>query len=465
MATYLLLITVLFNCAIVFGIEDYCLTNLFNTDGNSMEFTKEPSRAEFAITGSFKGLHCCAKGYRSIEWYKDGKPHPWYAAGVSKLIIYPKSANQTIYTRSVTMDDAGNYTCLLRNASVVYAHTITLTVYKRLPDDPKVTYISDNTQVQVGQSIRLFCEAFVGLVDLPDAYSEAVWIKYGENETFDKDPRINRIKVSRENDQTVGAYLTIQDLKKEDYGRYVCIIKKPGSSIELHTHLYEITDTLYINPNPVPYKKLLIGVGIGILLLLTALILNLQYGLFLRVQFKDRFGRLPDKDDKINDVLVLYSEKDSELALGVLLPTLEAKYNYKCGSRQLPQNLSVWYKDISEAFCKSRRIVAVISPSSVSDDWQCSVLYQALKQLYQLDSQFCCVTLKPFPTNGEQEKNSQGESFSSLVRNINVIYWQRSKDESFWLSLRLKLPPKRFSETNLIVNSTRLNSNALDMSV
>lgn len=60
--------------------------------------------------------------------YKDGRPYPWPAT-VSQLILYPESANQTVYTQTIGVDDAGNYTCLLKNDSVVHSHTIHLKVF------------------------------------------------------------------------------------------------------------------------------------------------------------------------------------------------------------------------------------------------------------------------------------------------------------------------------------------------
>lgn len=49
-------------------VSDYCTENIFTTNDNSMQFTKEPIINEYGIVGNFKALHCCAKGYRSIEW-------------------------------------------------------------------------------------------------------------------------------------------------------------------------------------------------------------------------------------------------------------------------------------------------------------------------------------------------------------------------------------------------------------
>lgn len=48
----------------------YCSNHTYESSINTthMQFTKEVVTQEYAIEGDFKGLHCCAKGYRSIEW-------------------------------------------------------------------------------------------------------------------------------------------------------------------------------------------------------------------------------------------------------------------------------------------------------------------------------------------------------------------------------------------------------------
>ena len=49
---------------------NYCSNHTFqDLKGKSfMQFTKETVNQEYAVEGQFKALHCCAKGYRSIEW-------------------------------------------------------------------------------------------------------------------------------------------------------------------------------------------------------------------------------------------------------------------------------------------------------------------------------------------------------------------------------------------------------------
>lgn len=48
----------------------YCSNHTYVSSQGStfMQFTKETVNQEYAVEGQFKALHCCAKGYRSIEW-------------------------------------------------------------------------------------------------------------------------------------------------------------------------------------------------------------------------------------------------------------------------------------------------------------------------------------------------------------------------------------------------------------
>lgn len=441
-------------------IDDYCLDNLINTNTSYMQFTKEASVEEFAVVKKFKGLHCCAKGYRSIEWVKDGVSHPW-SGTLSSFILYPESANQTIYAQNVNSFDAGNYTCILRNDSVVVTHTIQLVVYDAdsIPDDPKTTYRSPDTEVVPGQSVRLFCEGFVGYVDLPDATSEAVWLKNG---TVVEGPLITQEKVEREDGLTFGTYLFIEKVKPQDYGTYICKISKPGKYKLLEVELREKEMPIYLPKNPIPVKKILWIFGVMTVLLVTVFAVYLRYGLTARVCLKDQFGILEEEDGKMSDVLIIYSPHDEEIALGTMLAVLENRYHYKCGSRQLQSDINLWYTSLLEAAKRSRRIVAVISPATLNQHWDSRSLYEALKQLQAFNDKLICVLLKDVPRSETEIKNSAGETLSSIIRCMNIVHWQRTKEDKFWLSLRLRLPPKRHGDMedgdNRSVNTLRLRN-------
>lgn len=435
-------------------IEDDCSINTYNSSDGYMQFTKETTFAEFAIVGKFKGLHCCAKGYRSVEWLKDGRLYPW-SSSVSGLILYPESANQTIYTQTITAEDAGNYTCLLRNDTTVYTHTIQLRVFDKIPDDPKITYVSNDKEVSVGQSVRLFCEAFVGVVNLPDAHSEAIWTKSGHNGSIDDEPRIRQEKVSREDGQTFGTYLIIEEVVNDDFGKYICKIVKPGRAIDLPVYIREKVYVGYLNPNPVPWKKLIITVAIILVFFISAFILYVHFGLSLRVKFKDRFGALEDNDDKTSDVLILHSQQDSEMALEKICPLLENEYHYKCTTKTLPSGVNLWCAKLSDAARKTRRVVAVISPTSLDNQWDTATVYQALKQLNSLNAKLVCVAMQELPKSGTDLKNAQGETLASILKSMTVIPYS---SERFWLSLRLHLPAKRFEQASNDIDMTQTNN-------
>ncbi|KAL7306663.1 hypothetical protein TKK_0001339 [Trichogramma kaykai] len=48
--------------------DDYCTSNRFQNAFSGLGFTKEVVSSEYANIASFKALHCCLRGYHSIEW-------------------------------------------------------------------------------------------------------------------------------------------------------------------------------------------------------------------------------------------------------------------------------------------------------------------------------------------------------------------------------------------------------------
>ena len=59
--------------------------------------------------------------------FKDNRAYPW-PGGESHFILYPESANQTIYTQEVRASDAGRYSCQARNDTTTLEADITLTI-------------------------------------------------------------------------------------------------------------------------------------------------------------------------------------------------------------------------------------------------------------------------------------------------------------------------------------------------
>jgi hypothetical protein len=65
-----MLVVAILSLVIAVDAINYCNNNTFVESHSTsfMQFTKETVNQEYAVQGQFKALHCCAKGYRSIEW-------------------------------------------------------------------------------------------------------------------------------------------------------------------------------------------------------------------------------------------------------------------------------------------------------------------------------------------------------------------------------------------------------------
>ena len=73
----------------------------------------------FSGGNNVAALDCCR--------YKDNRAYPW-PGGESHFILYPESANQTIYAQKVRASDAGRYSCRARNDTTILEGDITLAV-------------------------------------------------------------------------------------------------------------------------------------------------------------------------------------------------------------------------------------------------------------------------------------------------------------------------------------------------
>lgn len=61
-----------------------------------------------------------------------------------------------------------------------------------------------------------------------------------------------------------------------------------------------------IDPNPVPWKKIIIVSAIVLILISTIVVLNMQYGLTLRVLFKDKLGVVEEGGNNNKQKMMLF---------------------------------------------------------------------------------------------------------------------------------------------------------------
>ncbi|CAK1548504.1 unnamed protein product [Leptosia nina] len=413
-----------------------------------MHFTKEPIPFEYGFQDKFKSIHCCVKGYRSIEWFKDGVAYPW-SAGVSNLILYPEAANQTLYTRRAARSDSGNYTCRLSNETHSETHTVRLDILEKPTDAPKTMFISKDQWVEEGSELRLFCEALIGRSYLADARSDLRWWKVWPNGTEgDLLPSQYEVKTVREDvEDIIGSYLSIEHLSAQDYGSYVCVVHSnevvSRSYVTVHYKNGEWSDSdVWCGESEVQWRAITLGVAAAALLLVSALVLHRRCTPRLLLAARQARARAAAAQhrarvlEKEFDVLVCWTAVDAELVRGALLPTLAFKYKYRVHTAALSTQPDNWYNEIVCEAARCRSVVAVVSPAQYSSPHH---LLTALCQLRALPHPPVVVLLQDLPKLKREAKDG-GERFVEVVRRTRLIPWRHVHDRSFWTALRLALP-------------------------
>lgn len=463
-------------------LKDYCSMHKFENLPSGLRFTKEVVSTEYANVGSFKSLHCCLRGYRSIEWYKDNRAYPW-PGGESHFILYPESANQTIYTQEVRSSDAGRYSCQARNDTTILEGDITLAVLGEesggYTGKPLPTYRPASQLVPLGGAARLFCEAYLGKVELPDAKNSVTWSKSDSNVTLPSHGRIAQHRVSRENDQIIGSYLEIEDITLEDYGEYKCEVSNGvDEEITLPAHVYRQEPQFTLDLQNDSWRKpFLLGV-LALVLLFSAAAFYARCWLPLVVLCRDKFARLEENDGKECDAVVCYHEKDSSLAIGIIVPTLESRHRYKCTTLELSCLSQNWSLEIGPQACAARRVMVLLSPASLGGVWTEASVLPVLKQLAGLPTRTIVVILKQLPnatTMGKPpSRGSDRTSGEHALDRLKILRWDESNADNlkfnasnplssstsstnfststflstggrrkFWYNLRLAMPPMR----------------------
>ncbi|XP_059487214.1 uncharacterized protein LOC132203433 [Neocloeon triangulifer] len=424
--------------------KDFCTKFAFNATHNAsgLQFTREVGKSDFVLEAKFKSIHCCARGYRSIEWYKDDIPYPWLGGG-SSFILDPQTVNQTIFSGAVRESDAGLYKCVVRNDTHSLSHTISLTVLDNDYEGPmKTTYKPEDQYISPGDSTRFFCEAFIGHIAVnktSELHQTVNWRKDGANSSLLNSTKFIQHHFHRDEDQTLGGYLEVADVQPQDYGRYICSIAVSNwnmhMSAELRKQEVPKAAPLTSPPNGVSLAVALSCIALG-LVLLTYYKLRLR----LLLLWKDFFSSGDKNDPKEFDIFICYVTKDAEFAVGELLPALEKRFHYQCCIHQLQPDGCGRLAQLSQV---SRRLVMVLSPAFAqqhSSTWSAASLAQLLDHLSQLHPSMVFVVTQDLPVD------SAGRELSAALQKTRHIVWPppaKLEKDNFWIRLCLLLPARR----------------------
>ncbi|XP_024943663.1 uncharacterized protein LOC107270531, partial [Cephus cinctus] len=160
---------------------------------------------------------------------------------------------------------------------------------------PLPTYKPVSQLVPLGGVARLFCEAYLGRVDLPDARNSVTWSKVDSNLTLPNHGRISQHRVSREDDQIVGSYLEIEDITLIDYGEYECEVSNGvDEEIALPAHVYRQEIQVDLGLQNGSWRRALLLAVLVLLFLVSAVAFYARCWLMIVVLCRDKFAPLEE---------------------------------------------------------------------------------------------------------------------------------------------------------------------------
>uniref|UniRef100_A0ABD2WSW4 Soluble interferon alpha/beta receptor OPG204 n=2 Tax=Trichogramma kaykai TaxID=54128 RepID=A0ABD2WSW4_9HYME len=393
-----------------------------------------------------------ARASAMLREYKDGRPYPW-PGSESSFILYPESANQTIYTQEARASDAGRYSCRASNDTTIVNGDITLQVLGEDSNNgykgrPLPTYKPASQLVALGDTARLFCEAYLGQVYVPDAHNSVTWRKVGENDTVPEVGRVSQYSVSRDDKQVVGSYLVIESVSAMDYGEYVCEISNGiDEEVLLVANIYRSRPVVFgVNTPELLWRRPLLFTILVIFILFSLIALYVRCWMSMALFCRDFVRRRCENDGKDFDAIVCFHEKDSDLATNNIIPTLEFKYKYKCITLELTHLTQHWSLEINPHASNVRRVILIVSPDSINSGWTESSFSGALKQFSNLPIPTIVVARKDPPANlvSVRKNSTTGcqitteKQQTALPDNVTVVPW--SNQRKFWPRIRLAMP-------------------------
>ncbi|XP_021924170.1 interleukin-1 receptor accessory protein-like 1 isoform X2 [Zootermopsis nevadensis] len=372
--------------------KGFCEMNLFEKNKTSLEFTKEVNTFDYVVIERYKSLSCCAKGYKTIKWYKDGNI---ISAGNRNITFHElREQNQTLISIRVTDLDNGTYTCKVSDGINEIQRKIQLKVMPEVTymGPALLTYVTESYQyAQIGETARFFCEGFIGHGKKHN--SQVAWVMDKTNTFPDtSDKRRYTKSVARAEDLIIGEYLIFKTVTKEDFGTYKCTISNGGSPKVFNVTLIEGDNpTMKIRTS---YKATVVIISVFTCSVVLLIGVYMRWHLELHLFWKDHFGKLED-DNKEYDVFVCYDQTDTEFALGVLVHTLEKCYHYRCFVYERDSVAGDWIPEIyTMKIRSSRRFLMVLSPALAINSWCTYALYVAIEAMLNLHSKIICVVLQ-----------------------------------------------------------------------
>ncbi|KAG5891988.1 hypothetical protein JTB14_007736 [Gonioctena quinquepunctata] len=181
-------------------------------------FLKKMQKLVVKPAGNMFRLNCKAGGYPTpnITWYSKNRTPPTRSMGEIKTNHWSLTLEES------TLEDEGNYTCVVCNIVGCINFTFEVDVVERYHNKPIITTELQNTTVFSGSNVTLFCEV------VSDLHPSFVWTKFIEeppSNCSSTDPSICNATILQQSDDgnTNQEVYRISNVTHEDEGWYACL--------------------------------------------------------------------------------------------------------------------------------------------------------------------------------------------------------------------------------------------------
>nr|XP_006127708.1 interleukin-18 receptor 1 [Pelodiscus sinensis] len=413
----------------------------FNTNHSSMQVND---------AGRSCTLKCSAVPHSknvTIMWYKNCN-------------IYDSANKEELIFLNLTVEDSGNYTCVVSLSYARRAFNVTSTTELMVADDaaeivkleiiePEETYV----KAQIGKEVTLNCTVFLGYSGAASFEYTLYWANKNINSCSESTKEEYSICEKEDvvfnsgNKKYVSKLLWIKTVKEEDFNsNYTCLLKTPNKSRVKNFTLKKG------NPPDLPPHVFTTGIIMTIFSSLVAVLLAVLSVIF-RVDLVLFYRDITGKDDTVGDgkeydAFVSYLKdsiptnvEERKFALEILPRTLEQQFGYKLCIFERDVSLGGAVVDDVHSFIdKSRRLIIILSRNYISD----RVMYELETGLHKalVERKIKIILIEYMLIS---DYNFLPKSLE-LLPSRRVVKWKEDKslplNSRFWKNLRYLMPAK-----------------------
>ncbi|XP_068169419.1 single Ig IL-1-related receptor [Antennarius striatus] len=338
---------------------------------------------------------------------------------------------------NLSMEDQGNYTCVLRQDNTSASFTLHLIVKEsqcsKAPEfipEVGVTGLSRN----VGSTVMLNCTAVLPWDPSEEQCDTKLqWSKDGQPLTNHTLYMLNTSSWSPADGQLVVSSLLniiLRDL--DDFGIYSCKVRNASSNFTLQ------------NSSGPSHTGAVVGAILLLLLLGISALVYSRFHLNIKLWYKNSYGDFELNDGKLFDAYISYvnNDHDRKFVNFILKPHLENKNTYKVHINDndiLPG--SEPSAELLTNMSRSRRLIVLLSYAYLEQDWCCNNFRKGFLHLLEVARQPIIIIL--LEGQSKRMRYQIKELLNEHRHCLAVLIWKHnsgSPSSDFWKELALAMP-------------------------